>query len=706
MKSLAIAGEELRQAIRSQAKLRLAVGLPMVICGNYLLLNNGISLLFGTVLNVNLVYISVIAALAFGNKIVSSEKIIWTTAVLDPIVMHSSMVAVLGEYGGLYSGFYLFTILGFGFRSGITLMRVCQASTIVGFVAVFFVSAFWRTHPIIWFSFLVMLLIVPGYAAVLLKKLHEARAEAEHESKAKSELLARVSHELRTPLTGIVAATQLMLLESQSTKTTKRAETILGMAKELTEEIEDLLDQAKYESSALVLESVPTSLHELLERVRLTIAPAASRKALHFDLNVDSNITDWVITDPHYLGRVLINLASNAVKFTPAGQVLIDARLLQTTKASYQIQFTVEDTGIGIAKEFHQRIFEPFYQVGGGTTRRFGGTGLGMAIAAEVVKTMGGEIIVDSEPGVGAKFRFVLSFPRIDSPQQASAGEKSQPTVLGKKILIVDDHNTNLLLLKELLEQDQHMVTTAKSAMEALTALNANEFDVAFFDYNLSDMDGAKLLQIYRFGKLKPAPVYFLTADATSVTAEKLNDSGATGILHKPVALHDLRKSISKVCRNEPNRELSTLPGTASHAAKTDRQYLRPVPVQILDISRIERLRNTSTRPGFIRELLTQSLSDIDTNCQLLVEALRTEDIESIRETAHALKGVCANIGAVRLVGLSSSLMATRRESFKQGNQLVNDLEVIRASTHDAIEQFILQLDSPAQGADLSAGLH
>ena len=133
---------------------------------------------------------------------------------------------------------------------------------------------------------------------------------------------------------------------------------------------------------------------------------------------------------------------------------------------------------------------------------------------------------------------------------------------------------------------------------------------------------------------------------------------------------------------------------------------LRPVPVQLLDMSRIERLKNTSARPGFIRELLTQSLSDIDLNCNQLVDALKIGDIESIRETAHALKGVCANIGAVRLVGLSSSLMATRRESFKQGSQLINDLENIRTSTCEAIEQFILQLDTPNQGTDLSAGLH
>ncbi len=709
MRNLSIKNDGLLKTVQSQAIVRAAFGLPIIIIGGYLLARNGTGGIWVPLVGALIVfYIAFTTYCAFSGKLVGPQRLALATAVIDPL-MESSWIPVMGEYGALVTGFYLFTIMGFGFRTGLKLMWICQISAIAGFSAIFFLGPFWQEYPVIWLSFLTMLIVVPGYASVLIKKLHEARAEAEHESQAKSHLLARVSHELRTPLTGIVAAAQLMLIESKNSNTGRRAESILGMAKELTAEIEDLLDQAKYESDALSLETEPVSIHELLERLKSTMEPAAARKGLRFDLVIDDSIVDWVITDSHYLGRVLFNLTGNAVKFTQSGHVRVETKLLDSSKTSYRIQFTVEDTGIGIAKEFHQRIFEPFYQVGGGTTRRFGGTGLGMAIAWEVVHTMGGVIKVDSQPGQGTRFQFDINFPRIDSPLQERASAEEHAAVLGKQILIVDDHETNVLLLKELLEQDQHKITTAMNAMDALTTLNAGEFDVAFFDYNLSDMDGAKLLQIYRFGKLKPAPVYFLTADATSITTSKLVNSGAAGVLHKPTSIQELRKAISKVCRNAPHQQTREPQETTSKPSvdlvKGDRRHIRPVPVQLLDTSRIERLRASSKRPGFLRELLQQAQSDIDLNCAELGDALRAGNAEAIRESAHALKGVCANIGAVRMAGLSSSLMGTRSEEVKQAVRLIDNLESLRAATSEAIEQVIAQLDAPDSTPDLSARL-
>jgi len=225
---------------------------------------------------------------------------------------------------------------------------------------------------------------------------------------------------------------------------------------------------------------------------------------------------------------------------------------------------------------------------------------------------------------------------------------------------------------------------------------------VAFFDYNLSDMDGAKLLQIYRFGKARSAPVFFLTADATAITTEKLSNSGAAGVLHKPASIRELRAAVSKVCRNTPDADS----GKSTGSVRGDRGHLRPVPVQLLDTARIESLRMESRRPGFLRELLLQAQNDIDLNCSQLVQALETGDVETIRESAHALKGVCVNIGAVRLAGLSSSLMAIRRGDINSPGQLVVDLETLRAATSESVSQVIAEIDLPGQKPDLSARLH
>lgn len=699
-----MAESNLSKTLTTQATVRMLFGLPILIGGSAWILSHGydarllyVAGLIGLYIFATLYYVH-----SRASEFVSPEKVVVATAVLDP-AMQSAWIPVMGEYGGIVASFYLFTILGFGFRCSVRLMHICQFSALAGYAVVFFVSPFWRAHPMIWWSFAALLVLVPGYASILIRQLHEARADAESASQAKSDLLAKVSHELRTPLTGIVASSQLMLMELKESESGQRAETILRLAKDLNEEINDLLDQAKYESNSLVLEYVPVSLHELMERIRIATQPAADRKGLAFDLVLDEKVQDWVMSDEHYLGRVILNLTSNAIKFTNSGSVRVEARLLDSTAAAYRIRFAVEDTGIGIAEEFHDKIFEPFYQTAGGTTRKYGGTGLGMAIAREVVEVMGGKMRIDSQPDHGTRISFDLKMPRVVAPRSAGGTTDEVAAIRGRSILVVDDHETNLLLIRELLEQDQHRVMTASSGAEAFSHLNANDYDLAIFDYNLTDMDGAKLLQIYRFGKVKPAPVFFLTADATAATRDKLLGCGAAGVLHKPVGLQELRAAIRQVCQASPLDEASP----PAPSPKVDRSHLRAVPVRYLNLDRIENLKLQSRRPGFLQNLLGQSLNDIDRNCLELADALNAGDVAAVHEIAHALKGVCANVGAVRLVSISTTLMALRRDELSEVVRLLQDLEQARAGSQAEIREVIERLDNPLLGSvDSSAALH
>ena len=609
----------------------------------------------------------------------------------------------MNEYGGLVVGFYLFTILGFGFRTGLMLMRVCQLVAIAGFSAVLLVVPFWREHFVIWLSFLVTLIVVPLYATVLIRKLHESRAHAEQESMAKSELLARVSHELRTPLSGIMAATQLLAMETSDKKAAKRAETILVLSKDLLHEINDLLDQSKYEAKALVLESVPVNLSQQMERVRLTMESAAAKKNLAFRTSMDPRIADWVLGDAHYLSRVLLNLVGNGVKFTDHGEILIGMHLLDESDAAYRIRFTVQDSGIGIAPEHHERIFEPFFQTDGGTVRRYGGTGLGMTIAREIVKLMGGDLRLASELDKGTLFYFDLAMPRAGVPEGRIAASEALPLVSGKRIFVVDDHETNLMLVKELLEQDRHEVTVATGGMESLEILSSREFDVIFLDFNLSDMDGLKLLQLYRFGTISPAPTFFLTADATLVTADKLKNSGAIGVLIKPIILGELRRAVAQAC-GLTSAKATVIDQTSSKSA---RPILKAVPAQAIDLTVIEHLKSISGRPAFLRELLAHAEEDIRRNCEDLVRALTTRDIECIADTAHALKGVCASIGAVRLMAVATGLMRCSREDLKRAEpRMRTDVTEASAATLDAIGNILADIESKKSVDSSAAFLH
>ena len=215
-------------AVKAQAKVRALFGLPiMVSVLIYLWYRHSVSDWVRGVTIVNTIFIILMLLWATRPRLLSAKQLLLATAILDPLLL-SAWVSMVGEVGGLAIGFYLFTIIGFGLRTGRTLMLVCQVAAIVGFTAVFISQPFWSAHKLVWVSYLVTLILVPLYAMVLVKKLHEARAHAEQESQAKSQLLAKVSHELRTPLTGIVAAAQLLSVESEDTRVANRSTSLSG----------------------------------------------------------------------------------------------------------------------------------------------------------------------------------------------------------------------------------------------------------------------------------------------------------------------------------------------------------------------------------------------------------------------------------------------------------------------------------------------
>lgn len=681
-------------SLRSQARVRAIFGLPiMVSVLVFLSYREGIGDWVKAVTAANTIFIFLMLVLAARAQPNLVRRLLLGSAILDPLLL-SAWVSMVGEVGTLAIGFYLFTILGFGLRTGRRLMLVCQISALVGFSGVLLLQSYWQIHLVVWCSYFITLVLVPLYARVLVKKLHEARAHAERESQAKSQLLAKVSHELRTPLSGIVAAAQLIQAEGEDKRVANRAEMIMGLSKDLLREIDDLLDQAKYEARALVLESTLFDLRDQVDRLRLSLEPTALKKGLAFSVNLDPRINARVQSDSRYLGKVLLNLAGNAVKFTDKGEVKISMTLLEEHDGRFRVRFSVQDTGIGIPREVHEKIFEPFFQADGSTARKYGGTGLGMTIANEIVSLMGGRIVIESEPGAGSLFYFDLDFPIVRTGQ-VDAGRKVETRVCGKRILIVDDNATNLSLVRELLEQDRHEVVAAGSGTEALEILSRAEFDVVFLDFNMGDMDGARVLQIYRFGKINAAPVYFLTADATASTAARLSAAGAVGVLNRPITMEGLRHAIAQVCGEASGRDhgaaVAPPPPAAQVLAVAPQAPLAAVPPHYIDYSVIDRLGSISGRSRFVAEVLGSAVTDIERNCEELLKALAAKDSECVRDTAHALKGVCVTVGAIRLEALASRLMrATSEELAQAGARLRADVAETSRQSLTAIRNILL----------------
>ena len=633
----------LSQKLRVQATLRARLGIP--VCFSMLLClwywgpatpGIGIWQIIAVVI-LNAVYnLAVLLAVRPTSRL-KPVLVARATAVMDPLLL-SLGLGLMGEAGQLFTCFYLFTILGFGFRMGARLMTLCQAASISGFILVTLTTPPWQQHPLAALSVLLFLAVVPLYARSLIIGLQQACERAESESLAKTQLLANVSHELRTPLTGIVSSAQLIREENDDPRLQRRSDTILALSRELMGQINDLLDSAKYGAGAMQLEQSPFPIAELGELLRRTLGATALAKGVMLHVRTDERIPAHLMGDAFHLGRVLLNLGSNALKFTEHGEVTIRMTLMEDTPAACLVRFSCRDTGIGIAPEFHQKIFEPFFQASAGTTRKYGGTGLGMSIAQGILNAMNTRLTVLSAPGQGSLFEFDLWLERAPTPVTVAA--RHMETVRNKRILVADDNSTNLVLTRELLERDGHHVVTAANGSEAIEQLTKSTIDLAILDFNMGDMDGAAVLQVYRFGTLDPVPAYILTADNAPATARRLMDSGATGVLHKPIDLATLRQAISHVFSTGSAPRQDGHPGTG-----------------YIDQDAMAELRELGNDSPFFEQLLGTAAADIDVLCVVLIDALLLKDLEKTRRNAHALKGISVSVGAVQLSSIATRLI-------------------------------------------------
>jgi len=699
----------LREILFAQAKVRLYVAVPVIISDlmMFFLTPGGVPLWFLCLTSAYCAYALSPYQLIRKSSYSALQYLLIATAIFDPVVL-SIWIVLTGEYGSLVAGFYLFTTLGFGFRTGRPLMHLCQMASIICFALILLYDPYWQQHGVFWVALLVPLIIVPMYAGKLITTLRASREQAELESRGKSELLAKVSHELRTPLTGIVAAAELLAIESSDQLVIQRTDTILALSDNLLQEINDLLDQAKFESQIASVSFAPTDLRQQLEILSNTFDMMAAKKEISFQLDIDTTIVDSVDTDAHHLDRILLNLVGNAIKFTSTGGVNLAVQLFWESKSEYRIRFSVTDTGIGIPESFHKKMWQPFSQVEEGVNRRYGGTGLGLALSKKIVELMGGEILFTSAVDQGSCFWFDLKLQRVAIEPLTLSEPISPEIVSAKRILVAEDNVTNLLLLKELLEIDHHHVTTCTSGMEALELLAKHDFDLLLLDYNLGDMDGIRVLQTYQFGRLRTAPALFLTADATTQTATRLKATGSAGVLYKPINLAVLRKALAYIeVHSSEDAPLSTSEPIKEIAppARNGRPALTVVPINALDPEILDELREVSARPEFLPILLTQAEHDIVRSCQQLVEALAGRNYTSIRDTAHALKGVCANVGAVRLVALAGNLMIISSHELESScERLATDLRDASRMTVNALRKAVAE--TPTASTSSAGSLH
>ncbi len=482
---------------------------------------------------------------------------------------------------------------------------------------------------------------------------------AERVGRAKSQFLATMSHEIRTPLHGILGITQLLAASRVNDEQRVWVGALDRSGRLLADILDDILDFTRLESGRVSAETAPFSLGDRIAMVEAVIRPVVEQKGVSFTVDVAADVPDRLVGDAGKLGQILLNLLGNAAKFTARGGVRLS--IAREAASPGHLVITVADTGIGISPDARAHIFEPFLQADGSVARRFGGSGLGLAVCRGLLEVLGGDIRLDSEVGRGTTFtvRFPVAFAEGAEPAPSPEIEELPDLHL----LVAEDNPVNALILRSMLEQAGHRVDWVETGAAALEAAISTDYDVVLMDLAMPGMDGVTACRRIRAcGHATRSVVPILAVSAGGSSASDV-DAGFDGRLEKPFRRHDLFAALAEAIGLRPRRD---------HAA----------PESFGAIGELARDLGVEGA----RKLVRLYMSSQPETVARAVEAGRRGDRDLARALAHRLRGAAAHVGAAALADLGAAV--ERAAATGEADELSAAAEALAAAAPHHFAEF------------------
>jgi PAS domain S-box-containing protein len=496
------------------------------------------------------------------------------------------------------------------------------------------------------------------------EELSKAKEAAEAASRAKSEFLANMSHEIRTPMNAILGFADRMLAPNQGLSDLQNwVQIIRRNGQHLLNLINDILDISKIEAAQMTTETIACHLPQLLGDLRSLMRPRAMEKGLEFELLFNGPIPKTIVTDPLRMKQILVNLIGNAIKFTPGGRIGLCVTC-DTSGPTMTLKFDVSDTGIGMSDKQLSRLFVPFTQGDESTTRRFGGTGLGLTISRQLANMLGGDVVAKSALGIGSTFTATIDGgPAANIEMVHDLIEASLPTTintgtgndmkLSGRILLAEDGRDNQRLLTEILGSAGARVTLAENGRVAVDLASSQSFDLILMDMQMPELDGYGAATELRRRDCK-VPIIALTAHAMAEDRDRCLASGCDGYLTKPIETDRFLHTISRYLGGVQG----PIPAAQNASGKPNKENIMPP---------TDPIRSTYAQMPMMKKIIDEFVADLPARAREIREQLSTQQLDQLRRTTHQLRGAGGGYGFAELTEL-----ATRVEQAVKDQQPAN----------------------------------